>query len=457
MIEIPGILEDAASRRQFLQCSAYGALASALNQSRLQSAEPARANRIQSCIMLMLYGGPSHLDTWDMKPAAASEIRGEYRPIQSNVPGRIVCEHLTACSRMMDKMAVIQSMHHGLTNHNSAMYQAMIGRPASSNNEILGASRQQDFPNFGATLSYMTATGALPRTRNPLVNVALPHVMHNVTDLPGQNAGFLGGSHDPMQITDNPNQPDFRVRNLRLPAGVNESRMQARRTLQLSLDQGIGSDAENIEIDAYQKRAFELLHSDGVKTAFGIEREPEPMRNRYGRHKLGQSLLLARRLVESGVRFINVHDGIYNGQIANWDSHSNIFPRHSELLAPLDQGLSALIDDLDQRGLLESTLVIVTGEFGRSPRVNANAGRDHWPNCYSMLLAGGGVKGGAVFGSSDRNGAYPKSSPVTPGDLAATVFWRFGLDHEHEIVDPLARPFPIADGQPVRTLFPGVA
>lgn len=260
-----------------------------------------------------------------------------------------------------------------------------------------------------------------------------------------------------MQITDNPNQSDFRVRNLSLPAGVNENRMQARRALQQSLDQGIGSDADGFEIDAYQQRAFELLRSDSVKTAFGIEREPEPLRKRYGRHKLGQSLLLARRLVESGVRFINVHDGVYNGQAANWDSHSTIFPRHRELLAPLDQGLSALIEDLDQRGLLDSTLVIVTGEFGRSPRVNANAGRDHWPNCYSMLLAGGGVKGGVAFGTSDRMGAYPKSSPVTPGDLAATVFWRFGLDHEHEIVDSLERPFPLASGQPIRTLFSGAA
>lgn len=457
MIEIPGILEESTSRRRFLQYSAYGALASALNQSRLHSAEPAGANRIQSCIMLMLYGGPSQLDTWDMKPTASSEIRGEYRPIQSNVPGQIVCEHLSACSRVMDKMAVIRSMHHGLTNHNSAMYQAMIGRPASSNNELLGASRQQDFPNFGASLNYMTATGALPRTSSPLINVALPHVMHNGVDLAGQNAGFLGGSFDPMQITDNPNQSDFRVRNLSLPAGVNEKRMQARRALQQSLDQGIGSDADGFEIDAYQQRAFELLRSDSVKTAFGIEREPEPLRKRYGRHKLGQSLLLARRLVESGVRFINVHDGVFNGQTANWDSHSTIFPRHRELLAPVDQGLSALIEDLDQRGLLDSTLVIVTGEFGRSPRVNANAGRDHWPNCYSVLLAGGGVKGGAAFGTSDRMGAYPKSSPVTPGDLAATVFWRFGLDHEHEIVDPLERPFPLASGQPIRTLFSGTA
>jgi len=405
----------------------------------------------------MLYGGPSQIDTWDMKPAASSEVRGEYRPIQTNVPGRIVCEHLPACSRVMDRMAVIRSMHHGLTNHNSAMYQAMIGRPASSNNEILGASRQQDFPNFGAALSYMTATGALPRTTNPLVNVALPHVMHNVVDLPGQNAGFLGGRYDPMQITDNPNQPNFRVRNLSLPAGVSENRMQARRELQQSLDQGIGSDADSFDIDAYRKRAFELLHSKGIKTAFGIEHEPDQVRKRYGRHKLGQSLLLARRLVESGVRFINVHDGIYNGQTANWDSHSNIFPRHQELLTPLDQGLSALIEDLDQSGLLDSTLVIVTGEFGRTPRVNANAGRDHWPNCYSTLMAGGGVKGGANYGASDRNGAYPKSSPVTPGDLAATLFWRFGLNHEHEIIDPLARPFPLAAGRPIRTLFPGSA
>ncbi len=455
MIEIPGILERMTSRRDFLQAGAYGTLASALNQSRLLADGLRRQNPIRSCIMLMLYGGPSHLDTWDMKPDAPSEIRGEYRPIRTNVPGRIVCEHLPACSRIMDRIAVVRSMHHDLTNHNSAMYQAMIGRPPTSNSEVLGTDRPQDFPNHGATLSYLPAIGALPQTTNPLTNVALPHVMHNVVDLPGQNAGFLGGGHDPMQINSDPNLPGFQVHNLNQSGEINATRMKARQTLLNSLDKNIGPAGDS-NLEKYRERAFDLLHNNNVQNAFRMNRESDRLRNQYGRHKLGQSLLLARRLVESGVRFINVHNGVRNGQKENWDSHENIFPRHRELLQPLDQGLSALIVDLEQRGLLESTLVIAMGEFGRTPRINANGGRDHWPNCYSIVVAGGGVNGGAVYGASDRSGAYPDSNPVTPGDLAATVFWRFGLDHKREIIDPLGRPFPIAAGEPIRALFSGV-
>lgn len=453
MLEIPGILDVGWSRRRFLHASAYGALAAALNQSRLSATGSKRLQPIQSCIMLMLYGGPSHLDTWDMKPHAPSEIRGEYRPIRSSVPGQVVCEHLPAFSKVADHTALVRAMHHELTNHNSAMYQALIGREPTSNNEILGADRSRDFPNCGATLSYAAANGQLPAGASPLTSVALPHVLHNVVDLPGQNAGFLGARFDPMQIIGDPNQPNFEVRNLSLPGGVSEGRMNDRRALRQILDRQIGSETDGSELDDYQQKAFDLLHSDTVKTAFSLDRETDNVRDRYGRSKLGQSLLLSRRLVESGVRFINVHDGVRNGQNANWDSHATIFPRHRELLAPLDVGLSALIEDLDERGLLDSTLVIVMGEFGRTPRINTNGGRDHWPNCYTALLAGGGITGGATYGASDRNGAYPQSHPVTPGDLAATIFWRFGLNPLHEITDLLDRPFPMAAGEPIESLF----
>jgi hypothetical protein len=352
-------------------------------------------------------------------------------------------------------MAVIRSMSHELTNHNAAMYQALIGRPPLSNDPILGADAARDFPNYGAAVSYLTAAGKLPPAPIPLTSVALPHVLWNVVDLPGQNAGFLGARHNPLQIESDPSQPNFQVRSLGRPSGVSENRMQTRRTLLKSLDKTIGSEADGVEVTEYRDRAFDLLHSPRVQTAFQIQREPDTVRERYGRHKLGQSLLLARRLVEAGVRFINVHDGMRNGQDANWDSHLNIFPRHRQLLAPMDQGVSALIEDLDQRGLLESTLLIVMGEFGRTPRINANAGRDHWPNCYSVVLAGGGVIGGGVYGASDRTGGYPTSNLANPGDLAATIYWRFGVAPQHEYRDPLGRPFPIATGKPITTLFAG--
>ena len=206
--------------------------------------------------------------------------------------------------------------------------------------------------------------------------------------------------------------------------------------------------------DIYTEKAFRLLHSPAVRQAFDLGSEDPKLRDRYGRNKLGQSVLLARRLVEAGVRFVTVYDGQHNGQTANWDSHENVFGRlKNDLAPPADQSFAALITDLTSRGLLEETLVIAMGEFGRTPKINGNAGRDHWPNCYSVVLAGGGVRGGITFGSSDKLGAYPDSDAVSPGDLAATLFWRFGLDPAQEIVDLTGRPYTLAIGRPITTLF----
>lgn len=452
MLEIPGILERAMSRRRLLQAGSVGSLAAMLNQSRLNAGNHTFRRPIRTCVMVMLYGGPSHIDTWDMKPQAPSEIRGEYQPVSTSVPGQVVSEHLSRCAPLVNKMAILRSMHHGMANHNSAMYQALVGRRPKIDLDVLGANRSEDFPSFGSALSYLTSAGQVSHPTDSLTNIALPHVMHNVVDLPGQNAGFLGGKYDPLQINHDPNHTDFTVPNLKLPAGVTEERMTQRLSLLKSVN-GRLKKAGGASVDLYHERATQLLHSEPLQRAFRLHEESDSVRDRYGRHTLGQSLLLARKLVESGVRFINVNDKIYNGQDVNWDSHANVFPRHRELLAPFDQGFSALIEDLTDRGLLDSTLVIVTGEFGRSPRINANAGRDHWPDCYSVVFAGGGVKPGSTFGESDSMGAYPLSNAVTPGDLAATIFWRFGVDPQHQIHDPLGRPAPIAEGQPVPELF----
>jgi hypothetical protein len=454
MLEIPGIfdLEPTISRRRFLQASAYGAAAALLNQSLLRAAATSAPGPIRSCILLMLYGGPSHLDTWDMKPAAPLEIRGEYQPIRTGVPGRVVCEHLPRLARFVDRLAVVHSMHHGMSNHNSAMYQALVGRRPKVDLDVLGADRATDFPSLASSLTYLTSAGDLARTSNPLTSVALPHVMHNVVDLPGQNAGFLGGKFDPLQLTHDPNLASFQVPNLSLPKGVNEKRMSERLSLLRSLQANIGSRTE-ASVDTYHERALDLLQSDSIQRAFRIDREHATLRDRYGRNTLGQSLLLARKLVEADVRFINVNDKVYNGQDANWDSHVNLFPRHRELLPPFDQGFSALIEDLDARGLLATTLVIAMGEFGRTPRINTSGGRDHWPDCYSVVMAGGGVAAGSTYGESDRHGAYPIADAVTPADLAATVLWRFGIDCRHEIHDQLGRPMPLAEGSPIKKLF----
>lgn len=444
------------ARRDFMQQGVYGLLGYALNHGLARATTASRGSppTIRSCILLMYYGGPSHLDTWDMKPDAPAEIRGEFKPILTNVPGRFVCEHLPKTAQVVDKLAVIRSLHHPMTNHNAAMYESLVGRtPAGGDNEILGASRTSDFPSYGSALSYCLDESTATMRRGPLTHVALPHVMHNVVDLPGQNAGFLGGRYDPYQLTSDPNEADFAVSELSLPANIPITRMESRQRLLSLLDKST-TDSTTEAIRKYHQRAGQLLKSPATANAFVLDREPNAVRDRYGRNRLGQSLLLARRLVESGVRFVNVNDKVYNGQLANWDSHADNFSRHkNDLLPPADQAFSALIEDLDQRHLLQSTLVVAMGEFGRTPKINRAAGRDHWPHCYSVVLAGGGVAGGATYGASDQIGAHPADDPATPGDLAATVFWRFGLDHKREIHDPLGRPYRLAEGEPIRALF----
>jgi hypothetical protein len=267
--------------------------------------------------------------------------------------------------------------------------------------------------------------------------------MQNVVQLPGQTAGLLGGAYDRFQVQGDPNHPDFRI-----PTLDHAGPLNARAGLLRRLDR-----APDVRWKAYRDRALHLLESADVRRGFDLAREPARLRERYGRHEVGQSLLLARRLVEHGVNFVAVFNGIANGQDVNWDSHERIFPRHRQLIPPSDQGFSALLEDLEARGLLDSTLVVAMGEFGRTPKINGSAGRDHWPDCYSAVLAGGGVRGGAVYGASDRIGAYPALDPVTPADLAATVFWRFGIDPHQELRDQTDRPFRLSEGQPLRRLF----
>jgi hypothetical protein len=436
-------------RRQLLK---FGGLASlGLGLPRLLQAQTAakpRADRLQSCILLYYYGGPSQLDTWDLKPNAPAEVRGEFRPIATSVPGLHIGEHLPRTARIMHKLAVIRSMHHPMRNHNSAAVESLCGRtPLRGDLELL-ANDPNSFPCYGSALSFLT-----PGSPEMPTHVALPHVMHNVVVLPGQNAGFLGAAYDPFQITRDPNQPDFRVGELELTEDLSRARLESRESLLARLDTR-ARHAEREPMRQFQQRAFDLLRSERVRRAFDVGHEAPSVRERYGRNTLGQSLLLARRLVEAGVHFINVNDKISNGQTANWDSHENNFGRlKNDLLPPADQAFTALIDDLDDRGLLDTTLVVAIAEFGRTPRINGNAGRDHWPDCFSVVLAGGGVRGGAVHGSSDRFAAYPATDPVTPGDLAATVFERFGLDPSTEIRDITGRPYRLADGEPLRRLF----
>jgi hypothetical protein len=444
---------DQLSRRHLLRAGSLGFLG--LNLANLFQAEAAagrRPGQIQACILLFYYGGPSHLDTWDLKPHAPREVRGEFTSVATCVPGIRVTEHLPHCARIMDKLAIIRSLHHPMRNHNSAAVEALCGRtPLKGDLELL-ADDGNSFPCYGAALSHLT-----PGSRDVPVHVALPHVMYNVVVLPGQTSGFLGAAANPFQVTRDPNAPGFRVDELELPADLPPARLDDRHSL-LSLVEAQRARAERSSrqrpMTVYQEKAFRLLHSQPVRRAFDLSRERPSLRDRYGRATLGQSLLLARRLVEAGVRFVNVNDKVHNGQLANWDSHENNFSRlKDDLLPPSDRAFSALIEDLDVRGLLETTLVVALAEFGRTPKINKAAGRDHWPDCYSMVLAGGGVTGGSVYGASDRIGAFPALDPVTPGDLAATLFWKFGLNQTTEIRDLTGRPYRLAEGELLHRLF----
>jgi hypothetical protein len=474
------------SRRQLLRVGglgSFGLTLPALLRAEARGAplkeekrSPAALRPIRSCILVFYYGGPSHLDTYDMKPNAPAEIRGQFGSITTSVPGIRVCEHLPETARVLDRLAIVRSMHHPMTNHNAAAFTTLCGRdPLKGDLELLSNDRN-DPPCYGAILS------AMMRERPGLPTyVALPHVMYNVVQLPGQVPGFLGSAHGPFQVNADPSAPDFQMGELELPGDLPLDRLDHRASLLSMLDKQRSRSLSHVEAvmkagksssasgstapgtgtttgldpcDVYTEKALRLLHSPAVRRAFDLGLEDPKLRDRYGRHKLGQSVLLARRLVEAGVRFITVYDGQYNGQTANWDSHENVFGRlKNDLAPPADQSFAALITDLANRGLLEETLVIAMGEFGRTPKINAKAGRDHWPNCYSVVLAGGGVRGGITFGSSDKLGAYPDSDGVSPGDLAATLFWRFGLNPAQDIVDLTGRPYTLAIGRPISTLF----
>lgn len=438
-------------RRRLLEVGALGGFG--LTLAGLAEARAAgAAAKIRSCILIFYYGGPSQFETWDPKPDAPSEVRGEFRPIETAAAGVRISEPLPLTARVMDRVALVRSMHHPMRNHNSAAVEALCGRtPLGGDLELL-ADTSQSFPCYGSVLTWLQRDRVVD-----LPHVALPHVMYNVVQLPGQTAGFLGSAFGPYQVESDPNTPAFNPGQLALPAGLTPARLEARESLLRIVDRQLERSERLVRsglVSISYEQAFALLRSDRVRRAFDISREPETVRDRYGRNKHGQSVLLARRLVEAGVRFVTVFDGVHNGQDANWDSHEKLFARHRDhLLPPADRAFAALVEDLGQRGLLEETLVVAMGEFGRTPKINASGGRDHWPDCYSVALAGGGVKGGFVYGASDADGAYPAADPVSPGDLAATLFWRFGVDWKTEMRDGTGRPFPAAEGEPLRKLF----
>jgi len=453
------------SRRRFLEFglgSYLGLNLGGLWQAQAVGATNANARPIRACILVFLYGGPSHIDTFDPKPDAPAEVRGGFKPIATSAVGVRIGEHLPHLSKLMHHIAIIRSMHHAAHLHDSGSIHMLTGRPLDGPDRELFAPLPQQFPSYGSAVAALR-----PHHRCDVPFAALPFVFHNVVPTPAQGGGILGAAHDPLQIDVDPIRREYQVEVLRPREGLDRDRRQSR----LDLARSIQRPQSASTLAAHYDRAVRLLDSESLRQALDISREPRQVRDRYGfgsegtaasetnggqlgyaRHMRGQNFLLARRLVEAGVPFVNIYDFKQQGQ--NWDAHAQGEDQHKNYLLPaFDQGLSALIEDLDVRGLLDSTLIVVTGEFGRTPRINTNAGRDHWPECSSVLLAGGGVIGGAIHGSSDRLGAYPATNPTTPGDLAATIFARFGIDPATEIHDQANRPFLLATGTPLRTLF----
>ena len=412
--------------------------------------------RAKSVIFLHQYGGPSHHDTFDMKPAAPAEIRGEFKPIATTLPGLRICERLPRLAKVMDKCSLVRTLRHSMKNHNSAGYYSLTGQAPPTDDQRLRDSRDL-FPAYGSIVDRLA-----PARAGVPTFVSYPYVIRDGSITPGQHASFLGKAHDPLYIGQDPNAADFRLPELSLPDSLTPQRLENRRAVLRLLDKQselLEFSAKARGIDEAYGKALSMLTAPGVKKAFDLSAEPAAVRDRYGRTTYGQGCLLARRLVEAGVRFVNVYFAQFiGGCTGGWDTHGfnskPMYPILKNYLLPItDQVVPALLDDLDRRGLLDSTLVVWVGEFGRSPRINKLAGRDHWPACYPALLAGGGVKRGCVFGASDRTGAYPATDPLRPEDLSATMFHLLGIDPKTEVRDALNRPLPISAGSPINGIL----
>jgi uncharacterized protein (DUF1501 family) len=448
---------DGVSRRDLLRAGALGGVGLTLsNLFRLQAASPGPSARppADACILAFLWGAPSQFETWDPKPDAPDGVRGEFGAIRTRTPGALFGEHIPLLAKRTDRFTVVRTCSQSSTHHQSAAYEALTGH-APTRDAVSLTVAPDDHPNVGSVVAKLAATRSdLP----PFVQ--LPELCHDVGNLtPGQFAGFLGRPYDPMVVEKDPNAANFNVDELTLPDGVSDDRLDGRRSLLRAVDHqalALEASAAAQSLDAYRDRACRLLTSESVRRAFDLKHEPAALRDRYGRNPLGQSCLLARRLVEAGVKLATVCSA-FGGKIPQeaWDTHEDNFRKlRDRLLPPMDQGVSALIDDLYDRGLAERTLLIVMGEFGRTPRINAKAGRDHWASCYSLVLTGGGVRPGQVYGNSDRCGAYPSQGRVwTPADLCATVYHCLGVDHRAEVTDQTGKPVRVTPGEPMGELL----
>ena len=441
------------NRREILRIGGLSLFGAALGSSAVTSS-PALAGtsspptiepRAKNCIFILLQGGPSHIDLWDPKPEAPVEVRGPFTTIETGTPGVRFGELLPRTAKLMRHLAVIRSMEHNFNNHIAGTYVTLTGSNDQPNQDR--EAKNEDFPGPGAVLNYLKPSTNVPRSVSLPTWLSIPGPSNR---MPGQYGGFLGAVKDPFLITGEPHKPGFKPLSLTLPDDFSPDRMESRWGLlsQLNATTRYLEDQATRTHDRLSQSAYELLVDARVRDALDLSKEQAESRDRYGRTKLGQSLLLARRLVEACVQFV-----AYNAFNQEWDTHGGLIGRYKQLVPPMDQAYSALVEDLAARGMLDSTLVINTGEFGRTPIINNLNGRDHWPSAYSTVLCGGGIRGGQVYGASDKKGAYVANQPVAPADVLATMWQQLGIAPDAELRDRLNRPQVLSRGRVVEGLL----
>ncbi|MBM3980170.1 MAG: DUF1501 domain-containing protein [Planctomycetes bacterium] len=401
---------------------------------RARAASGSAANR-KAVILVWLAGGPSHIDMYDLKPNAPPEVRGEFKPIATNVPGTLIGEHLPLQAKIADKFSVVRSAYHTNAGHGMGSQWMQTGYHATIevNDNI--------YPSTGSVVSKLKGPN----------EPGLPAYVNLPRKVSFGNAAYLGASHNPFAPDANPTDPGFQVKNLKLPGRVSAERLEARKELVRDIDtirRDIDLKGDVSGFDTFYRDAMEMVTSTKAMNAFDVNKEPVKLRDRYGRNDLGQSCLLARRLVEAGVTFVTVQAG------GGWDTHGNNFTELKRRLLPqYDAGVTALVEDLHDRGLADDVLVMSMGEFGRTPKINKDAGRDHWPGAMSVFYAGGGLKMGQMIGTTDSTASYPTSKPYTPGCVLSTMYSVVGIDHKHVFHDDAKRPLPVlSEGDPIKEL-----
>jgi hypothetical protein len=443
---------DGLRRRDFLHAGALAGLGLTLTDFLGMKAQGAVDDKDVNCIMLFLVGGPSQLDTWDMKPNAPSEIRGPYKPIKTNVPGIEISENFPRMAKHADKYAIIRSVYHtAAAVHDTGHQMMQTGRLFQGGVE---------YPNIGCVLSKLKG----PKGDVP-AHVLLPKPIGNTGgNMPhGQNAGFLGKMYDPFVLNADPSDPHFKVPDLLPPDYLTALRVDRRRNWREMVDTSVSKFETSQDarlLDSTFHSAYTLMSSEKARAAFELGKESEETRDRYGRNRFGQGCLLARRMIETGVRFVtvNMFETVFDE--ITWDIHGSKpfspISCYRELVGPMfDMAYSSLLEDLKQRGLLTNTMVLAMGEFGRTPKINPAGGRDHWPQCWSVLMAGGPIKGGQVIGSSDDIGGFPKDRPTSPAEIAATIYHGLGVPLDLELNGAQGRPIPVVDrgSEPIKELF----